>query len=113
MRGMHPITGRTLSGLAHVHYSIAKILTTPLGSRVMRRGFGSNLCNLVDAPNNTSVQVQLYAAVAGALTRFEPRLTLSQVQLIASSGTAILEITGTVLSTGEAVHAQIPFTEGG
>ncbi|MDR1229696.1 MAG: GPW/gp25 family protein [Azoarcus sp.] len=51
-RGMDAETGRTTSDLAHVRQSIRKILTTPIGSRVMRRGFGSRLSDLVDAPLN-------------------------------------------------------------
>jgi phage baseplate assembly protein W len=37
MRGMSRFTGRSLGGDAHLRQSVADILATPLGSRVMRR----------------------------------------------------------------------------
>ncbi|MEW7978507.1 MAG: GPW/gp25 family protein [Candidatus Sedimenticola endophacoides] len=54
MQGMHAITGQHLAGEAHLRQSIIDILTTPLGTRVMRRDYGSRLFELVDAPINRS-----------------------------------------------------------
>ena len=50
MRGMDRNTGRALEGIAHLRQSIRDILTTPIGSRVMRWEYGSRLFRLVDAP---------------------------------------------------------------
>jgi phage baseplate assembly protein W len=41
MQGMNRNTGRKLSGVDHLRQSIVDILTTPIGSRVMRRDYGS------------------------------------------------------------------------
>jgi len=49
MKGMNASTGRASGGLQHLYQSIAKILTTPVGTRVKRREFGSELPELVDA----------------------------------------------------------------
>ncbi len=114
MRGMHPVTGRTLSGLAHLHYAMSRILMTPLGSRVMRRDFGSALSNLLDAPLNATLTIPLYAAVAEALSRWEPRLNLSEVHLspsIEGTAGAMLTITGTVVYTDAPVHLDIPLSQ--
>lgn len=81
MRGMSAATGRALGGLDHLRQSIADILTTPIGSRVMRRDYGSLLPELIDQPANPSTVVRLYGATATALMRWEPRLLLSRVQL--------------------------------
>ncbi len=48
--GMNAATGRNLTGLDHLHQSIADILSTPIGTRVMRRDYGSRLPELIDAP---------------------------------------------------------------
>ena len=50
--GMNSQTGKRLSGMDHLRQSIIDILTTPIGSRVMRPGYGSRLFELVDAPVN-------------------------------------------------------------
>jgi phage baseplate assembly protein W len=72
-------TGKYLDDLDHLKQSIVDILTTPIGSRVMRREYGSNLFYLVDRPINKEFVQQIYAAVAEALERWEPRLHLKKV----------------------------------
>jgi len=67
MRGTDAKTGKPLSGVAHLRQSIRDILTTPLGSRVMRRNYGSRLFDLVDNPLNDQTLVEIFAATAEAL----------------------------------------------
>jgi hypothetical protein len=80
MRGTSAITGKALDGLAHLRQSIRDILTTPLGSRVMRREYGSRLFDLVDNPLNDQTLVEIFAATAEAILRWEPRLRVTRVQ---------------------------------
>lgn len=77
--GMDATTGRPISGDAHETQSIARILNTPIGSRVMRRDFGSLLPDLVDQPLNPALLLKVYAATALALLRWEPRRRLRRV----------------------------------
>jgi phage baseplate assembly protein W len=81
MQGMNRNTGRKLSGVDHLRQSIVDILTTPIGSRVMRRDYGSRLYQLVDGPINRALFVEVYAATAEALVKWEPRFQLSRVQV--------------------------------
>lgn len=74
-------TGRALEGLDHLRQSIADILTTPIGSRVMRRDYGSLLPELIDAPFNGATRLMLYGAIATALMRWEPRINLQRVDI--------------------------------
>lgn len=78
---MSATTGQPLSGNAHLAQSIADILSTPLGSRVMRRDYGSLLFDLLDQPINAALPMLLRAATAGALRRWEPRLRLTRVRI--------------------------------
>jgi hypothetical protein len=64
MRGTSATTGKPLSGIQHLRQSINDILTTPIGSRVIRRDYGSDLPTLVDAPMNLSTLTRIYAATA-------------------------------------------------
>ena len=94
MRGMSAIDGRVLEGADHLSQSIADILTTPIGSRVMRRDYGSLLPELIDAPFNGVHRLMLFGAIATALMRWEPRIRLIRVQLFqgASPGSYTLDL---------------------
>ncbi|MES9901124.1 MAG: GPW/gp25 family protein [Sedimenticola sp.] len=109
MPGMTNHSGKSTDGLAHLRQSIQDILTTPIGSRVMRRDYGSRLFELIDQPINPRTQLQLYAAGADALMRWEPRLRLHQIQLnvdSANPGKMTLSISGTA-KTGT-VELEVP-----
>ena len=73
--------GSVIEGDAHLAQSIGDILSTPLGTRVMRRDYGSLLFDLIDAPLNALTRLRIYAATATALRRWEPRIALTRVQL--------------------------------
>lgn len=93
---MDAATGRALEGEAHLRQSIADILSTPVGSRVMRRDYGSLLPELVDQPFNGATAVKLYGATASALMRWEPRIRLTRVNLAQGShaGAFVLDLQG-------------------
>jgi phage baseplate assembly protein W len=112
---MNAITGRSISGLDHLYQSIGKIVSTPLASCVERRAFGSALPDLIDAPSNGSVRTRLYAATATAMMRWEPRLTLTRVQLANDSyarGQVVLDIEGYTTETGDDVSTRVNVTTG-
>ena len=98
---MNRNTGRAVTGLEHLRQSVADILTTPVGSRVMRRDYGSLVPELIDQPDNETTQVRLFSAVAGALMRWEPRLRLSRVATARDAtqpGAVVLTIEGVYLN---------------
>ena len=47
MRGMSAQTGAPLDGGERLAQSVRDILTTPIGSRVMRRDYGSQIFELI------------------------------------------------------------------
>lgn len=83
MIGMDRRSGQPLAGIAHLRQSIDDILTTPLGSRRMRPEYGSQLRRYVDMPVNEGWKSAVQAEVARALGRWEPRLKLERVKVIA------------------------------
>lgn len=89
-------TGQPLAGLDHLRQSIRDILTTRKGTRVMCRDYGSRLPELVDRPTNPAFRMDVYAATAEALARFEPRFELTQVRVESadSSGKLTLSLAG-------------------
>jgi phage protein D len=60
---MNRHTGSALDELAHLRQSIEDILTTPIGSRVMRRAYGSQLFELIDQPLNDQTRLRAYSGV--------------------------------------------------
>lgn len=104
MNGMNAQTGRSLSGIDHLRQSLRDILTTPIGTRVMRRDYGSRLHELIDAPMNNATLVEFYAATAEAVARWEKRFKLTRVQAIsAAPGRVVLDLHGEYLPTGQTV----------
>lgn len=81
MTGMDARTGRPLTGADHLAQSIADILSTPIGTRVGRRDYGSLLPELIDQPMNALGRMRLMAATALALLRWEPRIRLTDVTI--------------------------------
>jgi phage baseplate assembly protein W len=79
--GIDREAGSPLTGFEHVRQSIGVILTTPIGARVMRRDFGSELFDLIDRPMTDRVILAAYAAVAMAIARWEPRFALTRCAL--------------------------------
>lgn len=114
MTGMSNGTGRTLESRKHLAQSIADVLTTPIGSRVMRREYGSQLADLIDWPLNSATRLQAYAATAMALMRWEPRIRLSRVQLNLGdvAGQAILDLEGTLTDSNEPLSLRVPLSLG-
>ncbi|MBD0392110.1 GPW/gp25 family protein [Wolbachia endosymbiont of Pentalonia nigronervosa] len=95
MQGMNNTTGKKLEGIEHLKQSIADILTTPIGSRIMRRDYGSRLFELVDRPVNRDFTLEIYAAVAEALQKWERRLKLEKVKIEeVKEGKVIISLAG-------------------
>ena len=107
MNGIHNTTGSLLGGIDHLRQSITDILTTPIGSRVMRRDYGSRLYELVDAPINSTMLIEIYAETADALARWEPRLRINRV-LVESVmvGSLVMTIEAEYLPTGERIQLE-------
>ena len=103
--GMNVLNGRSLTGLDHLKQSIADILNTPIGSRVMRRDYGSKLFSLIDAPLNRGTLVDIYAATAESLMKWEDRLLVSAVDITSAQlGQITLKITGKYVLDGKTVQ---------
>ncbi len=108
MTGTDAATGRRLAGIAHLRQSIADILTTPLGTRVMRRTYGSRLYRLVDRPLTPGLLVELYAATVDALATWEPRIRVTSVAADngGATGAVSLTIEGRYLPDGQEVKLE-------
>lgn len=85
MSGVDRTTARLMTPDAHLAQSIGDILSTPVGTRVMRREYGSDLPALIDAPINGETLIDVFQATAEALDRWEPRFRLRRVEVAAAA----------------------------
>lgn len=94
MTGLSPITGRAVDPQSddYIRLSAADILTTPIGSRVMLRDYGSYLPDLVDQPLNPVTRIKLYGATALALLRWLRPARLKSVRLETEDGQSVLRL---------------------
>ena len=79
MKGMNATTGSLIDGINELRQSIQDILSTPIGSRVMRRNYGSRLMYLLDSPIDHNFVAEIQGAVTEALVAYETRIRLSRV----------------------------------
>lgn len=111
MPGMNAHTGSALSGVEHIRQSVADILTTPIGSRIMRRDYGSLLPELIDQPLNGPTALRAYAATVVALMKWEPRIRVQQVTRQVSTqrpGRFDLIIAARRVDSGESISLAVP-----
>lgn len=79
--GMNRNSGLNIGDIDHIRQSISDVLTTPQGSRVMRRDYGSLISTLIDQSQNPALRLKMMAAVYGAVMRWEPRVTLNAISI--------------------------------
>lgn len=77
--GLSSVTGQTVSGIAHLTQSLRDIITTPIGTRVMRRDYGSRVPFLLDQPMSRALVADVVAATAEAVSQWEPRIRLARI----------------------------------
>lgn len=111
---MSRTTGLNLqTDLEHIRQSIQEILTTPVGTRIMRRNYGSLLSKMTDAPFNAITRQQLYAATATALIQWEDRINLESISIeFIEQGQFILDLGLTLVNSSQKESLNIPLNFG-
>ena len=101
---MNITTGTDISEINHLKQSISNILTTPIGSRTMRRDYGSNLFNKIDHPVNGELIAEIYLDIVESLFIWEPRFELDQVAVQnIENGKITIDLEGSFLNNGEKI----------
>ncbi|MBI6603946.1 MULTISPECIES: GPW/gp25 family protein [Pseudomonas] len=112
---MNRQTGGAIGEREHISQSVTDILSTRIGTRVMRREYGSLLPELMDHPFNDVTRLRVYAAAVMALMRWETRISLSRVQFVGANmqGQASIDLEGSVVDTNEPLSLSVPLQLGG
>ena len=106
-------TGQRIDDEAeHIRQSIADILGTPVGSRIMRRSYGSLIPSLIDQPGNPATRLRLMAATVMALVTWEPRIRVQRASIeVGIDGKAVVDLEAvrrTGPRSGDALNLSIP-----
>ncbi|ARR34674.1 TPA: GPW/gp25 family protein [Escherichia coli] len=110
--GMNSQTGLSISEVEHIRQSVRDILVTPVGSRVMRREYGSLLSALIDQPQTPALRLQIMAACYSAIQRWEPRVSLSTITVERGEddGAMYVDMTGTRSASGQPFSITLPLS---
>lgn len=97
MSGMHRTTGVQIDDEEDIVQSVGDIISTPIGSLVGRRDYGSLVPDISDKPMTGPNILRLFAATALAIARWEDRIRTRRVSLVAGDtpGSAALSIEAT------------------
>lgn len=107
--GMNRETGAALTDLNHIRQSVRDILTTPVGTRVMRRRYGSLLSALIDQPQNPALRLQIMSACYVAILQWEPRVKLTAISFESYiNGSMEVELTGNRVDTAQPFSLSVP-----
>jgi phage baseplate assembly protein W len=107
--GMDRSNGMAIEDLDHIRQSVSDILNTPVGSRVMRRNYGSLLSELIDQPQNGALRLQMMAVCYTALLQWEPRVSLTSITFNTGyDGKMVIELTGSRNDTATDFSLNIP-----
>ena len=110
--GMNSQTGLSISEVEHLRQSVRHLPVTPVGSRVMRREYGSLLSALIDQPQTPALRLQIMAACYSAILKWEPRVSLTTITFERSEtdGGLYVDITGTRSANGQPFSLTIPLS---
>ena len=106
---MSRYNGSDLTEIEHINQSLEDIATTPIGSRLMRRDYGTLLANLIDQPISEVLYLKIYSTLYTAYVRWEDRVDISQMNVVAiKNGQLILDIVGFLKTNGNEINMSIP-----
>ncbi|ORJ50998.1 baseplate assembly protein [Kluyvera intermedia] len=107
--GMSRSTGSAVTDAEHISQSVSDILRTPVGSRVMRREYGSLLSAMIDQPQTPALELQIRVACYMALLKWEPRVTLTAITTERQfNGGLVVSLTGQIADIGSPLSLTIP-----
>jgi phage baseplate assembly protein W len=86
-------TGEYVQGWARIKQSIETILTTRIGTRLMRLWWGSSFINMQDKPGNEEVMMAGMMAAISAINTYEPEFKVTRVSIDAFDLTGDITIT--------------------
>lgn len=92
MVGVNRYTGDALDGYQHLQQSIIDLMTTRIGTRVMRRDYGSEIPDLIDRPQGLDIVLEVTLALGEALENWEPRFEIVRVAITSAGPDGVMTL---------------------
>lgn len=86
-------TGRLIGDYTHTKQCIYDRLTTPKGSRVTNRKYGSKFFKLIDKPMNEALKMEYFVAAVEAVDD-EKRFKLEKIEIKGKPGKIKIDLFG-------------------
>lgn len=98
------------SGADRIRDAIWIVLGTSPGERVMRPTFGAGVENFVFKPNSPATRANLASAISSALTNWEPRISIANIDVSAGDEPNLVNISidYTIRTTNELFNLVYP-----
>jgi hypothetical protein len=93
-----------------IRQSLVQIVSTTKGERVMRPDFGTNIIHYIFDNNDDLLAELIRSDVFSAVGRYEPRVILTDVQVVRSDETVDVTLLYVVTFTGAAASVGVSFT---
>ena len=108
-------TGQLLTDeLDSIRLSITDIMTTPIGTRIMRKDYGSKIPDLIDQPMNDILMIQLYSEIYTPILKWENRISIEQINIHeVGHGKLIMDLDAVHITTDQSINLNIPIKMGG
>lgn len=108
--GMNRATGRPLTDEAQdIVQSVQTLITTPIETRIRRRGVGGRVIDLIDSPGTEAGALRLIAAAADVVARWERRVRfLSGTLTPGYDGAAMLSMDLAVRADARPLSVNVP-----
>ena len=111
MTGMDRETGKPLTTLEHIEQCLRDVLSTPVGTRLMRRDYGSRVFELLGKPMTSTWRIELFAAVNDAIRKWEPRFIPELISLEEETelknGRVVFSLRGKLKETGQVARFRV------
>jgi phage baseplate assembly protein W len=94
-----------------IQHSIATLLSTTVGERIMQHEYGCNLFRLLFEPMNTSTQTLIKNMIQRAFLYFESRVVLEDVafEVFQTEGLIRVNLRYTIIATNNRYNYVYPF----
>ena len=91
---LNPETGgiAQADGLRKIKENVIHLLLTGIGERVMQREYGGGIRQLIHDPNNDALRAIVQHQIGKAISQWEPRVLLQNVQVTQQEGMMVIEV---------------------
>jgi phage baseplate assembly protein W len=94
--GVYPVEG----DIQLIQDNLVSILQYTIGQRIRQEDFGNKLISIIEEPNNLVLDRAVYTYLRIAISKYEPRIKIKDINTIKDGSTVNIVITYNLISNG-------------